>query len=321
MSKIRVGVLRGGPSSEYEVSLKTGANVLKHLPSKYEGYDILVSRDRVWHIGGVPVNVGMVADKVDVVWNALHGTYGEDGKVQAVLEAASIPYTGSGVFSSLLAMNKHFAKERLKDNGKVKVAIAEILQSTQDITEIATRLFRSFPQPSIIKPVANGSSIGVSVARDFNSLVRALEDAFAISDTVLVEEYIKGKEATCGVIDNFREVKQYALPPIEIRIPANRFFDNELKYCGATAEICPGNFTKEEKATLEEAALLAHNSLGLRHYSRSDFIVSPRGIYFLESNTLPGLSDESLFPKALMAVGSSLPEFIDHVLSLALTRK
>ncbi|MEK9168124.1 MAG: ATP-grasp domain-containing protein [Patescibacteria group bacterium] len=320
MSKIRVGVLRGGPSSEYDVSLKTGANVLKNLPDKYIGYDIFVSRDGAWHIGGVPVTIGVVTDRVDVIWNALHGAYGEDGKVQGFLEAARIPYTGSGVFSSLFAMNKHLAKDRLK-NAPVKIPIAEVLERSEDITEVALRIFRSFPQPCVVKPVANGSSVGVSVARDFNSLVGALERAFAISDRVLVEEHIKGKEATCGVVDAFRGAEHYVLPPGEIRVPKERFFDNELKYSGTTAEIFPGNFTKEEKRILEEAAVWVHRELGLRHYSRSDFIVSPRGIYFLESNTLPGLSEESLFPKALSAVGSNLSEFTDHVLTLAISRK
>lgn len=320
MSKIRVGVLRGGPSSEYDVSLKTGENVLKNLPEKYLGYDIFVSRDGVWHIGGMPFEVGDVADKIDVVWNALHGTYGEDGKVQGLLEAVGIPYTGSGVFASVLSMNKHMARRHLKD-GPIKMPISEMVVRTENIAEMAMRLFRAFPQPCVVKPVANGSSVGVSVAHDFNSLVSALERAFAISDTVLVEEYIRGKEATCGVIDNFRGAEYYTLPPVEIRVPTGRFFDNELKYCGNTDEICPGNFTKEEKRALEEAALWAHRELGLRHYSRSDFIVSSRGIYFLETNALPGLHDVALFPKELTAVGSNLAEFTDHILALAIARK
>ena len=183
---------------------------------------IFLSRETARGIlAGVPVTIGVVTDRVDVIWNALHGAYGEDGKVQGFWKRREF-HTRVQCFSSLFAMNKHLAKDRLK-NAPVKIPIAEVLERSEDITEVALRIFRSFPQPCVVKPVANGSSVGVSVARDFNSLVGALERAFAISDRVLVEEHIKGKEAACGVVDAFRGAEHYVLPPGEIRVPKKGF--------------------------------------------------------------------------------------------------
>ena len=218
-------------------------------------------------------------------------------------------------------MNKLLSKEHLRD-APFKIPFHTVVQRGEDIPKRAMELFRSFPQPSIVKPISGGSSVGVSLARSFNELLAALLEGLEREQAVIVEEYIKGREATAGIVDAYRGAEHYALPVIEIRIPSeHHFFDQAAKYSGETEEICPGNFSQEEKRALLEAAQYVHKALGLKHYSRSDFIVSPRGIYFLEANTLPGLTTVSLFPKALQAVGASLPEFIDHVLTRALQRK
>ena len=184
-------------------------------------------------------------------------------------------------------------------------------------------VWRTFIQPSVVKPMALGSSVGVGIARDFPTFRALILAALEKSDSALVEEYIQGREATCGVVENFRDKEIYPLFPIEIIPPPEKdFFDYQAKYSGISREICPGNFSLEEKATIQQAAALVHRILGLGHYSRSDFIVSPkRGIYFLEVNTLPGLTNESLLPKSLAAVGCSLSDFLEHLLTLALNRK
>jgi D-alanine-D-alanine ligase len=147
--------------------------------------------------------------------------------------------------------------------------------------------------------------------------------AFQVSPVVMIEEFIKGREATCGVIDNFRGKKTYSLLPVEILKAQNsRFFDYNAKYSGQSREICPGNFTEEEKEGIQAISILAHEVLGLSHYSRSDMIIHPKkGIYLLETNTLPGLTSESLFPRSLEAVGCNLPHFLDHLITLAFARK
>ena len=288
-----VGVLRGGPSREYEVSLKTGASILNALDKdKYDQRDIFISRDGQWHLHGVAMNPERALHGVDVAFNAMHGEYGEDGSVQKLLDSLAVPYTGSDARSSAVAFNKHRTREAVKTFG-VKIVHGKVVDNSRDVEELAHELFRSFPHPAIVKPVSGGSSIGIATAEHFHGLVWALEQAFKISPSVLIEEYIKGRDATVGVIDNFRNEKTYTTIPV------------------------PATFTDQEKNILAAAARAVHEGLGLSHYSRSDFIVSRRGVYFLEVNTLPGLTEESLLPKALAAGGTSLSQFLNHVISLA----
>jgi D-alanine--D-alanine ligase len=317
-SKIRVAVLRGGPSSEYDVSLKTGGYVLKNLPDKYEGVDVLIDRDGLWHIGGLPKTPDKVLNKVDVVFNALHGAYGEDGKVQHILQTHAVPFTGSSPFASALGMNKVFSKELFVKNN-IKTPQYTVVRSGENIAERTGSIFKSFLMPLVVKPATSDSSVGLSIVRTIPELHEGIERAFEHSHIALIEEFIPGREATCGVIENFRGQPLYALLPTEIRKKNDGAFDYNAKYIGETEEITPGNFSEKEKRTIEDFAKLAHKVLGLRHYSRSDFIVTPkRGIYILETNSQPGLTEHSLMPKAFSASGIPVSHFLDHVLSLAL---
>ena len=333
---IKVGVIRGGISGEYEVSLASGAQILLHLRSdkmkdKYISIDIFIDRDGVWHINGIPTTIDKIVHKVDVIINALHGDYGEDGKVQQLLEQWGIPYTGSGPLSSAVGYNKFLAKQEFEKLG-IKTPKHVLFPAYQEdfdgprnkyAKNKAREVWGKFSPPWVVKPLTGGSSLGVTVCKTFESLVDVFQKGIDEKVSVLVEEFIKGKEATVGVLDNFRGKKVYTLPPIEIRIPKTSiFFDNEVKYNGQTQEICPGNFTEEEKEELEKMAALIHTGLDLSHYSRSDFIIHPqKGIYALEVNTLPGLAEMCLIPKAIEAVGSSMPEFIEHIIKLARERK
>ncbi len=321
MSKLRVAVVRGGPGHEYDVSLQTGESVLKHLPEHYEARDILVDKSGTWHHGGLPFSPREISRHADVVFNAMHGEYGEDGQVQRLLDTTAVPYTGSGAYASAVGMNKEIAKDIFRKVG-LRVPLGKLLRRADGAAAtLAKQIFESIPPPWVIKPADRGSSVGLYLAKNFAELVSALEECFKYSDRVLVEEYIKGREATVGVLDHFRDQTHYALPPIEIRRPGGTdVWTYNDKYNGATEEICPGNFSQEEKRELEYLARVAHQALGMRHYSRSDFIISPRGIYLLETNSLPGLTSESLLPKALSAVGCSYPDFLDHVIQLALRR-
>jgi D-alanine-D-alanine ligase len=301
------------------------------LKDRYLPIDIFIDRDGIWHINGIPTTLDKVAQKVDVIVNALHGDYGEDGKVQQQLEQWGIPYTGSGPFASALGYNKSLAKDEFTKLG-IKTpkhilfpAYQEDFDGPKDryAAQKAREVWGRISPPWIVKPLTGGSSMGIHVCKTFDSLVNAFLDGVNQKVSVLVEEFIIGKEATVGVIDNFRGKKVYTLPPVEIRIPkTSTFFDKDIKYNGKSLEICPGNFTEEEKKELERLAALIHTGLDLSHYSRSDFMVHPKkGIYALEVNTLPGLTEESLMPKALEAVGSSLPEFIEHIIKLAKEKK
>jgi len=325
MALIRVGVIRGGIGHEYEVSLQTGASVLKHLPeSKYQVKDILITKDGVWHLEGLPISPSKAASSVDVFFNALHGEFGEDGQLQRLLDGLMVPYTGSGHLGSHLGMNKHLAKDLLVKNGiKTPYGITiENKEHTYSAEEIAHDAFKRIPPPWIVKPANGGSSVGVAVAYSFNDLVEAVRSCLKYSNMVMVEEYIKGGEATCGVVDKLRGEDIYPLFPIEIVKPNNKnFWDYQDKYSGETQEICPGRFSDEVKEKIKELAVKTHQVLNLKHYSRSDFIISPRGIYVLEVNTLPGLTENSLLPKAVKAVGLEYPHFLDHLIKLALNRE
>ncbi len=320
MKKIRVGVIRGGPSDEYDVSLKTGLNVLRSLNTdKYIPVDILLTKQGEWYINGAQTDIASISSQIDVAWNALHGAYGEDGKIQQLFEQFGIPYTGSQSLSSALGMHKGLAKERFVDAGLV-VPRGDIIPRNAHHHDSAFAIFRNNAMPRIVKPVSGGSSVATSIVHTLPELIEAVTRASHLGD-VLVEEVIVGTEATVCVIDGGEGSHHFVLSPIEIVPPtANDFFDYEAKYSGKSMEICPGRFSLTTLNQLRELALLAHTAIGARHYSRTDFIVSPDGIYVLEINTLPGLTEESLLPKALHASGVTFPDFLDHIITLALPR-
>lgn len=316
-----VGVLRGGPSREHEVSLKTGAAILANLPSeKYVARDIYIDKNGQWHERGRPTTPERVLRQIDVALIGLHGEYGEDGEVQKLLELFGVPYAGSDPFGSYLAMHKLMAKTRAKDAGLLTPEFRHI-ERAADSEAIVREVIQNFSQPVIVKPIGWGSSVGVSVVGGYASVLSAVEQLFAEGAlNVLIEEYMRGKEATVGVVEGLRGETLYALPSIEIVPPEGDFFSYGAKYSGKTREICPGNFSRVAAEELQHAAKVMHRALGLRHYSRSDFIVAPKGIYYLETNTLPGLTAESLMPKSLSAVGIPFSYFLGHLVNLALSR-
>lgn len=315
-----VGVLRGGPSREHEVSLKTGHAILTHLPKdRYTARDIYLDKAGVWHVQGRPVTPEEALRSVDTVVVGLHGEYGEDGEVQKILERFGVPYTGSDSFASYLAMHKLLAKQKALELG-VLTPKYSFIEPGADVDVLVADVVRRFHQPVVVKAVRWGSSVGVSVVGGYPAIHQAVSSILEEAGGVLVEELIRGREATAGVVEGLRGEKLYALPSIEIVPPSDDFFSYEAKYAGKTQEICPGRFSKAEKQELERLSRVMHEALGLRHYSRSDFIVSPRGIYYLETNTLPGMTSESLLPKSLAAVGVELPEFLSHLVELSLKR-
>jgi D-alanine-D-alanine ligase len=308
MSRTRVGVLRGGPGYGYSVSLQTGGSVLRHVPrDKYEPYDIFVTKEGVWHVGGIAEREEKILKRLDVVFNALHGEYGEDGTVQRLLETFAVPYTGSSVFASVLGINRLLMRRWLTRTD-IKLPCTTVVKAKENIDERIYEIYRTFPQPSVVKPVIGRFSTDALVARSFNELRKLTKEVLAYSSDALIEEYIAGHEVSCGVIDSFRGAEIYTPPPVETT--------------GSSA-ICPARFDKNVKQQIQETAKTAHAVLGLRHYSCANFIFSPRrGIYLLEVNTLPQLaSSESPFLQSLDAVGISMSEFLDHIIDLALSGK
>lgn len=331
---IRVGVMRGGMSNEYEVSLRSGAQVLdaiSKLPQgKYKAVDMLVTKSGDWHLNGLPVTLDKLKENVDIVWNALHGGSGEDGTLASFLHKSGILYTGSHAFPSALAMEKNLAKKKVKMHG-IKVPqdyivnpydTASGISISDYATEQARSVFRSTPPPWIVKPVSGGSSLGIVLARTLPELGRAISKALSYGDALIVEEFIEGKEATAGVVEGLRGEELYALVPIEILKDKKEMYDYFQKYSLSGRTVVGGSFTAREKEMLQVLARSVHQLLGLRHYSRSDFVINSRGeVYFIEVNSLPGLTEHSLVPQALSAVGVSMPQFVEHVLDQAVSEQ
>lgn len=317
---IRVGVLRGGIGPRYEESLQNGGRALsllrdEKLNKKYQALDIFLDKDGVWHLFGLPTSLEKISHNVDVVFNTLHGEYGEDGKLQQVLENWKIPYTGSDPLPSALVFSHQRAREELKNIG-VKMpryilvsAYQEDFDGPRDEYAIkkAREVFEKLSPPWILRPLDQGSSLGVHICKTMPELIHTFEYAEISESSVIVEEMIFGKTASVGVIKGFRGNELYTLPAID---PKN------------SQNLSANHFTKEEKAELERLASDIHNKLYLGHFSKSDFVVAPKnGIYSLSISTLPKIGDQETLTKSLQDVGSNESELIDHLIELALKKK
>ena len=323
MNKVTVAVLMGGISAEREVSLWTGEQVLRAIdrtkyevaaydPSALDGRESLVIAGQT--LGTLEDLISARgASKPDVAFIALHGPGGEDGTIQGLLEAIRIPYTGSGVLASALAMDKAMSKLVL---GSVGVTLAEGRTLSRNDRQIANT--DSFPMPCIVKPSNQGSSIGMVVVRRPSELQSAIDLAFKYDDTILIEEYIAGTEITVPVLGN--ESLQ-VLPIVEI-VPKDGFFDYHSKYTpGATEEIVPARLEPEVAERAREIAKQCHVVLGCRGMSRTDMIVTGSGaIVTLETNTIPGMAPTSILPQSAAAAGITFPDLIDHLICLALEK-
>jgi len=323
----------GGRSAEREVSLSTGRQALAALdPEKYEAFGVdpahLGARAEA---GGLPppsedafagslVPIQALLNpttRPDVALICLHGRYGEDGAIQGLLELLGIPYTGSDVLGSALAMNKPRAKAVFQRHGIPTPRWTEVLGAA----EAADYLRGGFESPgaptlpAIVKPANQGSTIGMTVARTAEELAPALETALAYDREVLIEEFVSGTEITAAVLGS---APPDVLPLVEI-IPASGFYDYQAKYTpGATKEIVPARLPDSTAATARELALRSHRALGCRALSRVDMIIADGGIQVLEVNTIPGMTPTSLLPRAAAAAGIAFPELLDRLLELAL---
>lgn len=309
-NKIRVALLAGGKSGEREVSLAGAREVAKALdPQKYEvrRYDPATDLPRL----------AAEAGDIDVAFILLHGPFGEDGTVQGFLDLLGIPYQGSGVLGSAMAMDKNIAKILYRNAG---LPVAAWAMAQPGDVEDPSRLLAAVKLPVVVKPVRQGSSLGMSVVESPAELPAALTKAFVFDPEVMVEEFLAGREITGGVIGN---AELTALPLVEI-IPGKefRFFDYEAKYQpGASREVCPAELDAELTAKAQEYALTAHRALNLRGYSRTDMIVVGRDIFVLETNTIPGMTPTSLLPQAAKAHGFSFGALLDRLLELAMEKK
>ena len=332
---MKIVVLAGGLSDERDVSLTSGSLVANALTKNghdvilvdiYKGIenikdiDILFKEKKKYKYNTsekipnlkiikennnnqenlIGKNIIEVCKKADIVFLALHGSIGENGKIQALFDLYNIKYTGSGYKGSMLAMDKEISKRLFKEDN-IKTADYYIYGDNKSI---------SFPL--VIKPCNNGSSIGVSIANNNKEFDLALNKLKNCKDKILVEKYIKGREFSVGIIEN------NVLPPIEI-IPSKGFYDYKNKYQkGYTKEICPANISEKLEKKLKKLALKVHKSLYLENYSRIDFILKDDDFYCLEANTLPGMTPISLLPTEALKSGINYAELCDKLIEISL---
>jgi len=306
--KLRIALIAGGVSGEREVSLSGAAGVSEALdPEKF-----IVSRyDPATDLARLAAD----APQLDFAFILLHGLYGEDGTMQGFLDLLGVPYQGSGVLGSAIAMDKNLAKELYQLNG-LPVADWQIIGAGDEVN--AEELVARFGLPVVIKPVREGSSLGLTLAQTREQLMAGIDKAQSHGSRIMIEKYISGSELTVAVLGNS---ELQPLPVIEI-VPGKEFafFDYDAKYkAGASEEICPARISDELTVQVQEYGVAAHKALRLRGYSRTDIMLSEGGsLYLLETNTIPGMTPTSLLPQAAAEHGLAFPEFLEKLIELGM---
>jgi len=304
MSLGRIGVLMGGVSSEREISLKSGGailNALKEEGCTVDGFDIDTEDERA-------ILSRLQEAAIDVAFIALHGRFGEDGRLQAILEKAGIPYTGSGPQPSRLAFNKILSQQIFQKNG-LRVPAHVVADKNKDD---AKEILKQLTFPVFVKPACEGSSIGIAHVTQPEQLKEALDLAWRYGEAALIETAIKGREITAGILD------RQALPLIEIRFKG-AYFDFHTKYQKGSSEyFVPAPLREDVAAEIQGVALKAFSLLGCRHMARLDFMLDEMDRYhILEVNTVPGFTATSLLPKAAGAVGINFNQLCLKIAGLA----
>ena len=317
MTRVIVGVLRGGTSAEYNLSLKTGAAMMQALPEeKYEVRDILIDKSGMWHLHGRPTTPARALTQIDVALNALHGGIGEDGTVHRILDRAGIPYAGSRALASGMTLNKIRAREILRKAGvRMPRAVSFSSETALPTGEMAGIVFAQFAPPYVVKPPAEGAGRGIRIARTIIELPDVLGDVLEEFGSALIEEYVRGTEVSVGIIHDFRGEELYALPPAQLS--QQTFLTPEMHESGELSHLVPSPLSHAQKLSATDLARQAHRALGLQHYSRADIIVTPTRAYVLEANTTPGRYSGASFPHLLECVGSSVGEFLVNAIRLA----
>lgn len=334
MPKKRIAVLMGGPSLEHDVSVSSGTEIINHLKhEKYWIHPILVDRDNNWYWSKSEISNYMRTGfnrnyffgneflirqekqpalselpKVEVVLNAMHGSFGEDGRVQAILDYYGFKYTGSGLAGCALSMDKIKTKEVYVAHG-IPTAPWKELRRDEDWNQVFLEAKAEWGFPLPIKDPVGGSSLGMGIAHDDEEALQLIEKLFADAPVLLIEKFIPGRETSCGVVEGMDP-----MPVTEI-ITEKGYFDFEAKYEGKSQEITPADFPPEVTEQMQQYSLLAHKHLLLKQYSRTDYRIDDQGnIWALETNALPGMTSTSLIPQQMAHLGVNYSDFLDHLI-------
>lgn len=326
-TKKNIAVLTGGNSSEFFISLKSAENVANEInKEKYNVYVVQI-KGKEWTLIN-DLNCGLIIHKndfsftdrgqkvtFDLVIPVIHGTPGEDGLLQAYFDMLNIPYVGSGVLASSLTFNKYYCNTFLRNFNSVNIAKSSLIRAGQKIdTEI---IIKELGLPCFVKPNAGGSSFGVSKVKKEEDLLPAIENALKESDEVIIEEFIKGDEIQCGVFKT--KEKEYKLPLVEI-VPETEFFDYKAKYENLSEEIIPARISRELTVKCQNLTSELYDALNCKGIVRMDFILKDGEYWFLEANTIPGMTDESLVPQMIKKAGITVKEVMDLLIEDALNK-
>lgn len=285
---------------------------------RYESRDILVDKHGMWYLRGMSSTPARALSQVDVVLNALHGGVGEDGTVQRILDRTGIPYVGSRALSAGLSLNKIRSHAVLENAGiPMPRAVAFSLNNGMDTGEMSQAVFSEFGPPYVVKAPSEGSSRGIRIAKNIVDLPDTIGDTLDEYGSALVEEYLAGAHATVGVIEYFRNEEIYVLPPTHIDLPKGTLYFDPHEEEMTARHIVPSHFPHDVKLLIAKIAQKAHQALRLAHYSDADFVITRRGPILLEVNASPALHERSAIPHMLEAVGSSVREFLEHLITLA----
>ncbi|WP_298121330.1 D-alanine--D-alanine ligase [Flavobacterium sp.] len=323
---MNVAVVMGGYSDESVISLRSGQLILNNLDkSKYQVFEVhILLNDWYCLIDGTkyPINkadFSFTKDnqtiKFDVISNTIHGTPGEDGHMQAYWELLEIPYTGCGFYQSSLTFNK---RDTLSVLSKFNIPKANSIYLSKGDAIDGKDVVQELGLPFFVKPNQSGSSLGVSKVNSLEDFDKALAFAFAEDNDILIESYLKGREVSVGVIKYKGETKVMGITEI---LSENDFFDYEAKYLGKSEEVTPANLSDEIKNRVEETAKKVYEALGMSGFSRTDFIIMNDIPHFIEINTNPGLSPQSIFPQQAAYSNMPMSDLLDNEISLALQRK
>ncbi len=313
--KTRVAILYGGRSGEHEISLRSAESIMKAMDrSKYEVLEYFISKEGKWKPKPILPEPG-VHPEIDVVFPVLHGTFGEDGTVQGLLELADLPYVGAGVLASSLSMDKELMKRVCHERGLPVVEYVTQSRGSLDTAEVVSRL----PFPMFVKPANLGSSVGISKARDRAELEKALTLAAEYDRKIIVERGIEGREFECSVIGNQEPEASF---PCEV-LPSREFYDYEDKYLLDQAKTqLPADLEPEKMTELRRLAVECYRAVECEGMARVDFLLerATDQLYINEINTIPGFTSISMYPKMWEYTGLAYPKLIDRLIELALER-
>lgn len=323
----------GGPSVEREISLITGKAIFENLnKKKYKASKILMCQDSSFDL--VLTNkktrkldfVNKDRGLFDIIFIALHGTPGEDGTIQGMFDMLGIPYTGPGTLSSALCMNKVFAAQIYYANGLPSPEFVHFKKNgwKENKKDILNDINKKICYPLVLKPVDQGSAVGVFIIKNETDLTKAINKTIRQFPWLMAQKFIKGQEATCGVLEE--DGQPFALPPTRIVANFGKFYDYKSKYSkGGSTHICPADFSPEINEQIQHLALLSHKALGCAGMSRTDIFVADaqegdcecsahNRLYIIETNTIPGMTSTSLLPEAAGKMGISFPDMLDLII-------